>query len=77
MQEKTNYIDIVQYITTLPGSYPEMSMKQWFSRLDPIDKKAESVLMAKEVSYIFDKWNVSKPDRKKIIELLINIKELQ
>lgn len=77
MQEKTNYIDIVSFIETLPGSYPDVTVKQKFTRYDPIDKKTNCILMADEISYMFDKWNVSKPDRKKIIELIINIKSLQ
>ena len=92
MIEITHYKDIVAFISELPGSYPDIMAKKIVQARgkpvplgiigpigpkDPVDKKAEAIVMAKEVAYIFDKWNVSKPDRRKLIELLINIKALQ
>jgi hypothetical protein len=77
VQEKTNELDIVEFISTLPGSYPDICVKKNIDRYEPIDKKVSTLIMADEINYMFNKWNVSKPDRKKLIELLINIKALQ
>ena len=72
INELSNEYDIVEFISRLPGSYPNVM-------LEPFEKNnmVEKISLAKEVSYIFNKWNVSKPDRQKLVELLINIKGLK
>jgi len=70
------YEDIVKFVNGLPGSAPPRGglVSRTSNLNEIIDPRVEKEMASQEAQYIFDKYFVSKIDRKKLIAAILNIK---
>lgn len=70
------YEDIIKFVNGLPGSAPPMGglISRSNNLNEVIDPRVEKEMASQEAQYIFDKYFVSRIDRKKLIAAILNIK---
>ena len=70
------YEDIIKFISGLPGSASPVGglISRSNNLNEVIDPRVEKEMASRESQYIFDKYFVSKIDRKKLIAAILNIK---